>query len=306
MRYFSFIIGLGICLSLGVVSSAILAVPPPECEVDADCDDGFFCTGAESCESGTCAAVSACPPAVEGCLVLNAICDEENDTCIDEPDDSLCPEGYFCTLDGNCVPDEEAACREAQLEAQSTVQVGNPYKNHGQMVRTAANLVSEYEHAGMITEECSSCIMSQFGRDIPIFPSCDDASLPYQEACGELAVCPISLSDWFDAGPDDSFTCLGFGYESSFGLLKNWHVIPPEQTFSIWNQDLCMPGRYVPWLEDDVLGPGLSALCFVDGCREWFMPITPTELQLCESEFLEYMDYLEAEGTLFRGQGCPE
>ena len=75
-----------------------------DCAVDADCDDGLFCTGAESCIDGFCAAVSACPPAINGCVQVGAICDEETDTCLDEPDDSLCDNGLFCDGTEFCDP----------------------------------------------------------------------------------------------------------------------------------------------------------------------------------------------------------
>lgn len=59
-------------------------------------------------------------------------------------------------------------CREVQLEAQTAVVNGGPYKNHGKLVSTAAHVVSAAEDAGEITEECASCIMHQFARRIPI------------------------------------------------------------------------------------------------------------------------------------------
>ncbi len=83
----------------------------PGCTTDDDCDDGLFCTGAESCVDGSCVALSACPPGVNGCVMVGAICDEENDTCLDEPDDSLCDNGLFCDgaefcdpKSGECLP----------------------------------------------------------------------------------------------------------------------------------------------------------------------------------------------------------
>jgi hypothetical protein len=61
-----------------------------------------------------------------------------------------------------------AQCREVQLAAQAAVASGGPYANHGALVRTAAKVVSQAEEAGTITEACSSCIMNQFARSIPI------------------------------------------------------------------------------------------------------------------------------------------
>jgi hypothetical protein len=71
-----------------------------------------------------------------------------------------------------------AECGAVQLDAQAAVEDGGPYRNHGQMVRTAANNQSPALEAGDITEECSSCIMNQFARKIPIAD---------QESCGSVA-----------------------------------------------------------------------------------------------------------------------
>jgi hypothetical protein len=79
---------------------------PIGCQSDVECDDGLFCNGTETCDvvTGNCVAVSACPPAIDGCVIRNSICDEDNDVCIDEIDDSLCQEGEVCMPpEGPCV-----------------------------------------------------------------------------------------------------------------------------------------------------------------------------------------------------------
>ena len=73
-------------------------------------------------------------------------------------------------------------CRAVQLEAQEAVSSGGPYKNNGQLVKTAAAVVSPAEESGEITAACSSCIMNQFGRKVPI----ED-----QETCGP-DLCAVS------------------------------------------------------------------------------------------------------------------
>lgn len=114
-------------------------------------------------------------------------------------------------------------CRLVQLEAQDTVDADGPYKNHGQMVRTAANVVSPYDESGDITEECASCIMNQFARRIqigdqeacgPDIPTCADPGV-----CGDFTNCvedgcprPEGAPEW-DNGIcftlyDDSGVCL--------------------------------------------------------------------------------------------------
>jgi hypothetical protein len=57
------------------------------------------------------------------------------------------------------------ACEEAQIAVQD--EVGNEdgnYRNHGKYVRAAAHEANQFD----ITEECHSCIVSQFARNIPI------------------------------------------------------------------------------------------------------------------------------------------
>ena len=90
-------------------------------------------------------------------------------------------------------------CQNVQLEAQEAVLNGMPYRNHGQMVSTAAKVVSEYvcvEEA--ISYECASCIMNQFARKIPI----DD-----QESCVPLL--PVCDNPWDcrDGSGDSQGTC---------------------------------------------------------------------------------------------------
>ena len=54
----------------------------PECTSDADCDDGVFCNGIESCDtdSGSCVAISSCPPTIPP-----TVCNEETDSCDPAP-----------------------------------------------------------------------------------------------------------------------------------------------------------------------------------------------------------------------------
>jgi len=176
------------------VSTPMLFAQGP-CESDKDCDDGLFCNGTEYCDAGSCVVVSACPPAIDGCVERNAFCDEKRDRCVDFLDDSLCAADEICAPSGDCfIPGQDVGsplCAQVQADAQDAVVSGGPYKNHGQMVRTAAHVVSDYEEAGMITEECSSCIVSQFARRIPI---------EEQEPCGLL--CPVDLRGIFPAPAD--------------------------------------------------------------------------------------------------------
>ncbi len=75
-------------------------VAAPGCSSNADCDDGLFCNGAETCVDGVCTVGTApdCADAVECTLDL---CDEETDTCVNVAPDE----------DGDGVRD--AACLDA-------------------------------------------------------------------------------------------------------------------------------------------------------------------------------------------------
>jgi formylglycine-generating enzyme required for sulfatase activity len=73
------------------------------CTTNADCDDGFFCNGVESCSGGACEAGEAvdCDDGV-GCTVDT--CDEAADACDHEPQDIVCEDLSFCNGDEWCDP----------------------------------------------------------------------------------------------------------------------------------------------------------------------------------------------------------
>ncbi len=62
-----------------------------ECATDAECDDGVFCNGAETCAAGDCRAGNdPCP---------GQACDEEPQICVDCLVDADCDDGVGCTVD---------------------------------------------------------------------------------------------------------------------------------------------------------------------------------------------------------------
>ncbi len=76
-----------------------------ECKSDADCDDGLFCNGQETCVDGFCQAGQAvdCSYLDDQCNV--GFCDEENDKCIkdSEPKEGqACDDNLFCTINDIC------------------------------------------------------------------------------------------------------------------------------------------------------------------------------------------------------------
>lgn len=88
---------------------------------DSRCDDGLFCT-TEACTAEGCTALSTCPAGINGCVFVNDSCDEDNDACVDRPDDSLCDDGNVCNglevcdaATGDCVIDSIISCDDSNL-----------------------------------------------------------------------------------------------------------------------------------------------------------------------------------------------
>jgi hypothetical protein len=60
-----------------VTTTTTIPVPPPDCTIDADCDDGNFCNGAETCVEGV------CQSGQNPCDLEQQICSESLKTCVD-------------------------------------------------------------------------------------------------------------------------------------------------------------------------------------------------------------------------------
>jgi hypothetical protein len=81
----------------------------PECTGDPDCDDGAFCTGAETCDgNGHCQPGTPvdCDDGV-GCTVDS--CNEGTDSCDNVPTDGVCDNGLYC--DGVEICDAQLDCQ---------------------------------------------------------------------------------------------------------------------------------------------------------------------------------------------------
>ncbi len=89
-----------IALVCGLIGGCVEIPPPVECVSDADCDDGAFCNGAESCLLGFCVdAEPACDSQSS-----NFGCDEAADMCVTPEcvDDSACDDSVFCNGRERC------------------------------------------------------------------------------------------------------------------------------------------------------------------------------------------------------------
>ncbi len=66
-----------------------------DCVLDADCDDGAFCNGSETCDSGTCMSGSA-PNCSDGVACTIDSCNEGTDSCDSATSNAACDDGAFC------------------------------------------------------------------------------------------------------------------------------------------------------------------------------------------------------------------
>lgn len=90
-------------------------------------------------------------------------------------------------------------CRALQKSVQA--EVGDEStagkRNHGQFVKTVAHLVGPHVESGEITEECASCIVSQFARRILIANqrACGpDVRSCQPQTCGTFTICDPEVS----------------------------------------------------------------------------------------------------------------
>lgn len=99
----------------------VLGCVPFRCTRDAECDDGLYCNGAETCDpeagDGETGCVAGEPvDCDDGAACTADRCDEELDRCVSEPDDAVCDDGVDCTVD-RCDPAGEADERGCVIEA---------------------------------------------------------------------------------------------------------------------------------------------------------------------------------------------
>jgi hypothetical protein len=74
---------------------------PSTCSIDADCDDGLFCNGAETCVDGSCVA-GAAPNCNDGVACTTDTCNETTDDCDHTPSNAACSDGLFCNGAETC------------------------------------------------------------------------------------------------------------------------------------------------------------------------------------------------------------
>lgn len=96
-------------------------------------------------------------------------------------------------------------CRVVQLAAQGSVQgVVSPPRNHGQLMKVVTRITSPELYKGNITEACSSCIVSQFARKVPISgqAACGPDLPPERPECAPATCATFIPCTQNEADPD--------------------------------------------------------------------------------------------------------
>jgi hypothetical protein len=80
---------------------AVADAPARECTGNADCDDGLYCNGSETCVDNVCAPGDA-PAIDDGIDCTIDTCDEDADRGSNAPDNAACDDGLYCNGIESC------------------------------------------------------------------------------------------------------------------------------------------------------------------------------------------------------------
>jgi hypothetical protein len=85
--------------------TTVMEVIGAGCQSDLECDNGIFCDGAETCNTGTGECENGTPPDCDDLVACtDDICDTGQDICVNTPNDSFCDDDLFCNGVESCDP----------------------------------------------------------------------------------------------------------------------------------------------------------------------------------------------------------
>jgi len=157
-------------------------------------DDGMFCDGTETCQSGSCQ--SSGNPCTDDGIACTITCQEATDSC-NVPDDSLCQTGYECSPSQGCI---EIPCDDGNTRSCDTGQSG--ICAAGTETCTGGTWGSCVRNNDPTTENCTD--VTGLDEDCDGSPNCNDAE------CSSLPECEVMFPDdyvswWkFDGDASDS------------------------------------------------------------------------------------------------------
>jgi hypothetical protein len=164
----------------GTGAVSVDTLVPSTCDTNADCDDGLFCNGAETCSAGSC--INGSKPCTD------EDCDEANDRCVPSVcnNNGTCDAGEDCNVcPGDCMSGTGASCGNGVCETAN-----------GESCRTCAA-----DCGGRLTGKPSKrwcCGDSVSCTD----PRCTDGAI-----CTDTPALPSCCGDGSCEGSEDSYNC---------------------------------------------------------------------------------------------------
>ena len=197
--------------------------PAPDCTEDADCDNGIFCDGAETCDTATGTCQLGTPPCDDGVDCTVDVCDEVEDSCTNTPDDTLCDDEELCTSD-SC--DEVADCVFTPVECPEGQQCDS---TDGQCQPLGCT-DDEGCDDGFFCNGAETCDTAT-GTCQPGTPvDCDDGVDCTVDTCDEFDDVCVNTPDDI-ACPDDGLFCTGDEIcDPEAGCVSNGDPCPPGTT----------------------------------------------------------------------------
>ena len=172
------------------------------CRTEANCDDGLFCNGAETCDLATNTCQAGTPPVIDDAVACtDDSCDELNDIVVNAPNDANCNDSVGCTddtcdatndcqftpNDANC--DDNVACTDDTCDA----------SNDCQFTAKDANCNDgQFCNGGETCDALNGC---QAGT----LPDCDDLVSCTNDSCDEVNDTCVNAPS--DAKCDDGVAC---------------------------------------------------------------------------------------------------
>lgn len=176
--------------------ASLITVFPVTCVTDAECDDGFFCNGAETCVGGACrpGPATSCD---DGVACTRDGCDWFAGVCTHDPLDASCDNGLFCdgaeTCDPvlDCLPGTPADCNDGiDCTADSCDEATASCQNVADDTLCDNGIYCDG------AETCDAAIGCVWGNDPCVDQLCDEAAA----ACVDC---------FTDADCDDAIFCNG-------------------------------------------------------------------------------------------------